>query len=214
MYTNLDVGKWVSQQNYKQKYNSIYNYSTNVQSQQNNNGKRCTWVSDENHCMYTITVFAGCTVILITFPSAPLLVVIFVDSVYLYCYCRCYCILVCHFVDWLIFPPQVDVPFFFSACSSFTQHAQGTLWYQVSDPWCVYVSSSVGFTIYLLNCCEVKLLWSTLLLKKCLPVHYNQHLWYSFYPCLWNFFFYPLIFILNAFLSSFFPTFHHGFSVL
>ena len=61
----------------------------------NNNGKRCTWVSDENHCMYTITVFAGCTVILITFPSAPLLVVIFVDSVYLYCYCyvsRCYCI--------------------------------------------------------------------------------------------------------------------------
>ncbi len=30
----FDVGKWVSQQNDKQKFNSIYTSSTNVQSQQ------------------------------------------------------------------------------------------------------------------------------------------------------------------------------------
>ncbi len=33
---------------------------------------------------------------------------------------------------------------FFSVCSSYTQ---GTLLYQVFDPWCIYVSSFVGFTI-------------------------------------------------------------------
>ena len=64
-----------------------------------------------------------CTVLLITCPSAHLLVVIFVDSIHLHCYCRCYCcFFVCfcfmfffvfcifHFVDCPISPHQVGVP--------------------------------------------------------------------------------------------------------
>ncbi len=51
-----------------------------------------------------------CTVILITCPSAPLLVVTFVDSVHLYCYCR-YCWIFCLSFCWLTnFPRQVGVP--------------------------------------------------------------------------------------------------------
>ncbi len=52
-----------------------------------------------------------CIVILITRPSAPLLVVTFVDSVHLYCYCKCCCIFVCHFVDRLITPVGVPCSF-------------------------------------------------------------------------------------------------------
>ncbi len=39
--------------------------------------------------------------------------------------------------------PQVGIP-----CSfQFQVNTQGTLLYQVSDPWCVYISLSIGFTI-------------------------------------------------------------------
>ncbi len=40
-----------------------------------------------------------------------------------------------------IFPTSSQYAFLFSVCSTY---CQGTLLYQVSDPWCVYVSSSVS----------------------------------------------------------------------
>ena len=58
-----------------------------------------------------------CTVILITCPSAPLLLVIFVD-----CYCRCCYIFVCHFVDLFISPHQVGVPCFFSLFKLYSRY--------------------------------------------------------------------------------------------
>ena len=54
----------------------------------NNNKKRCTGTSDNNHCAPSTVIrcFAWCTVIFITCPSAPLAVAIFVGPVHLYCY--------------------------------------------------------------------------------------------------------------------------------
>ncbi len=44
----LDVGKWFSQENDKQKRNSTYVQVYRVNK--NNNEERRTWTSDENHC--------------------------------------------------------------------------------------------------------------------------------------------------------------------
>ncbi len=75
------------------------------------------------------------TVILITCPSAPLVVVIFVASVHLYCYSFVNAVTFLLVIfDWLISPHQVGVPCSFQFVEVYTQ---GALLYQVSDPWCV-----------------------------------------------------------------------------
>ena len=107
-----------------------------------------------------------CTVIFSTCLGALLVVVIFVDSVMLlFCSSCCWYLWLLNFPStdllpwsfcWLTYFPTLNwCTLLFSFCSSYTQ---GTLLYYVFYPWCVYVSSSIGFTItsFQLHCQKVK----------------------------------------------------------
>ncbi len=93
------------------------------------------WWADIDYCEQFICSkrqWFWCTVILLTCPSAPLLVVIFVDWD-----CRCCYIFVCHFVDLFISPHQVGVPCSFQ-------------FVMVDNGWIVAIWGSVNYYVWIL----------------------------------------------------------------
>ena len=98
--------------------------------------------------------FTWCTVILITCPSAFFLL-LFLLTLYRYSFVDAVAFLLVIF-DRLI-SPCIKLAYLalFSLFQVYTH--QDTHLYQVSDPWCVYVDSSVGFTITSLLLTQMKM---------------------------------------------------------
>ncbi len=81
-----------------------------------------------------------------------------------YCYCRWYCFFVCHFVDWLIYPNQVGVP---CICQFIQVTLKVPSFIKVCDPWCIYISSTVGLIIYTSLLWRSVKLWIVPLMSNC-----------------------------------------------